>query len=325
MCAVHAKQGNSSRIRAQGIQNRRQKNRIKNWCVQSMRKCGTSAGFVPKAYKTAARKTFNITFGMHEKLMCPVHAKQGNSRRIRAQGRQNRSHKDPLTSLLECIKNRCVQCMRNSGTSAGLVPKAYKTAARKTLNITFGMYEKVMCPVHAKQGNSRRIRAQGRQNRRLKNPLTSLLECIKNWCVQCMRNRGIVAGFVPKADKTAARKTLYHHLWNAYEILWIKRPMCPVHAEQGNSSRIRAQGIQNRRQKKPLTSLLECINNWCVQCMPKSTEALELAERHLSDHVSQTSARPPLARRRRILYVERERPASERPASFIPLFSIINI
>ena len=225
MCPAYAEQGNSSGIHAQGRQNRSHKNPltsflvecIKNRCVQCMRNSGTSAGLVPKAYKTAARKTFNITFGMHENLMCPVHAKQGNSRRIRAQGRQNRRQKNPPTSLLECIENWCVQSRRNCGTSAGLVPMAYKTAARKTFNITFGMHEKLMCPVHAKQGNSRRIRAQGRQNRRQKNPLTSLLECIKNWCVQCMRSRGIVAGFVPKADKTAARKTLYHHLWNAYE------------------------------------------------------------------------------------------------------------
>ncbi len=132
----------------------------------------------PRHTKPQAEKPSNVTFGMHKKLMCPVHAKQGNSRRIRAQGRQNRSHKNPLTSLLECIKTRCVQCMRNSGTSAGLVPKAYKTAARKTFNITFGMHEKLMCPVHAKQGNSRRIRAQGRQNRSPKNPLPSPLECL---------------------------------------------------------------------------------------------------------------------------------------------------
>ena len=30
--------------------------------------------------------------------------------------------------------------------------------------------------------------------------------------------------------------------------------MCPVHAEQGNSRRIRAQGIQNRCQKNSLLS-----------------------------------------------------------------------
>ena len=238
----------------------------------------------------------------------------------RAQGIQNRSQKNCLMSPLECIKKQCVQPSTGEKQQDSC-PSQTKQQAEKQPTVTVGMHKNRVSSA-PETGKQQREPSPRQQNRRQKNSVTSPLQYTKTMCPA--QRSETAAGFVPKPNKTAVRKTDYRHLLECIKNTGIQRAkqetaggaepkatkpqpekpfnvtfgmhkklMCParlkqkqqqdpsprhtrpqpknslaspvdcvinwgaVYAKQGNSGRIRAQGMQNRRQKNSLTSLLE--------------------------------------------------------------------
>ena len=193
----------------------------------------TPAGFQPKACKTQARKTLGGTVPKHS-----------NTSRIRAQGMQNTSQKNSPNVTFGIHKKQQFyrpwdaspasktigKCpleaqFRNTWTPAGFQPKACKTQARKTLRTS---------PLEPLKNNNSIAREMPLQ---LAKPLANVTWKHSSETLERQQDSS------PRHAKHKPEKLCERYL---YQWQMSLGGTVPKHS---NTSRIRAQGMQNTSQK----------------------------------------------------------------------------